>query len=393
MKKLIFYFLILALAVWLGVYMHNHPSFVLISIGSYRIEMTLWLAILALLLFLILLRLVIKFVRSIMNAPNAYKEWADQRRSKKSQSKMKSGFFELIKEDWVEAEKQMLSAAQKGRDKILGYMGAAAAAQGQKDIEQRDQYLENARNLADDQERKILIDIQKIRWQLANGEYQTALAQLETLKLSPTEYPYILKAKKDVYFALQDWTKLRSLLPQLRLYHSLNEKEMQELENILFRETVAEACVLNNKTKLEKAWNDLPSPLKKDNQFLALYSAALIQLHDSEKAEDLLKMRLRKNLDATLLQQYAAIDSSNPAKQLSRAEHWLEEYPKNAALLLCLGKLCMKLRLWGKAKTYLEAAAKIQPNPQVYLILGEVYEQLDEKNTALECYKKGLGTV
>lgn len=38
------------------------------------------------------------------------------------------------------------------------------------------------------------------------------------------------------------------------------------------------------------------------------------------------------------------------------AESWLKQAPQDAQLLLCLGRLCLRNQLWGKAREYLEAS-------------------------------------
>ena len=390
MKKLIFYFFVLLAAIWAGVFMQKHPSYFLISMGHFRFETTLWLAIIIFVAIFYVLRWLIKFFTAIWHSPKQYQAWSQRRLKQPSSQLIKQGLFDLIEGDWQEAEKNLLLSAQLGQEKVLSFLGAAAAAQGKKDYAERDDYLEKARAISKNQATQGVIDIQQIRWQLASRQYTEALQGLESLHSLTADHPFILQAQKQAYLALQDWENLRSLLPKIRLFHALDEKEMYKVELSVFRESVAEITTTEELRALEILWEGLPNHLRKDSNFIAIYTRALSHLNASSKAEDLLKARLKKSLDPQLLQEYAEIASSNPAKQLSRAELWLDAHPKNAALLLCLGRICMRLKLWGKARSYLEAAAKQQPSPTVYLVLGEVLEQLEEKNVAMECYKKGL---
>ena len=64
--------------------------------------------------------------------------------------------------------------------------------------------------------------------------------------------------------------------------------------------------------------------------------------------------------------------------------------PRDPHVLLCLGRLCKAEQLWGKAKEYLEQGVELMPSQAVYQALGEVLAELDEKEAATECYKKGL---
>lgn len=390
MKKLIFYFFVLLAAIWLGIFMQSHPSYFLISLGHFRFETTLWLAIVIFIAVFYLVRWLIRFIATLWHSPRQYKAWSERRSQQRSQQLIKQGLFDLIEGDWQEAEKNLLQSAQLGHEKVLSFLGAAAAAQGKKDYAERDEYTQKARSLSKNQAIQGVIDIQQIRWQLASGQYTEALQGVDSLHSLAADHPFILQAQKQAYLALQDWENLRALLPKLRLFHALDEKEMYKVELSVFRENVAEVSTSKELKELEALWEELPSYLRKDSNFIAIYTRALSNLNASAKAEDLLKIRLKKSLDPQLLQEYAQINSNNPAKQLSRAEQWLDAHPKNAALLLCLGRICMRLKLWGKARNYLESAVKQQPSPTVYLVLGEVLEQLEEKNVAMECYKKGL---
>lgn len=390
MKKLIFYFFILLASIWAGIFMHSYPSYFLISVGHFRFETTLWLAVLLLLVGFFLVRGLIKIITAIWQSPAHYQNWSISRKKQRSQQLIKQGIFDLIEGDWQQAEKNLLNSAQIGQEKVLAYLGAAAAAQGQKDYERRDEFVLLAKGISKQPETQKIIDIQQIRWQLACGQYLQALEGLDNLKTIAQTHPFILQSMKQAYLALQDWESLKALLPELRLYKSLDAQEIYEVEQMVFLESVAEASAKEDINQLEEIWNQLPNYLRKDNNFLVIYTRALSNLNAGQKAEDLLKITLKKSLDPQLLQEYSEINSSNPAKQLSRAEAWLEAHPKNAALLLCLGRICMRLRLWGKARSYLETAAKQQPSPSIYLTLGEVLEHLEEKSSAMECYKKGL---
>lgn len=59
-------------------------------------------------------------------------------------------------------------------------------------------------------------------------------------------------------------------------------------------------------------------------------------------------------------------------------------------LLLALGRLSLRNRLWGKARSYLEASIGASPRSAAYGELGRLLEQLGEQEAAREHYRKGL---
>jgi HemY protein len=75
---------------------------------------------------------------------------------------------------------------------------------------------------------------------------------------------------------------------------------------------------------------------------------------------------------------------------LALAETLLETHPHDPGLLLALGRLCLRAKLWGKARGYLEASISTDGPTPAYRELGHLLEQLGEHETALEVYRRGL---
>ncbi|HVV69860.1 MAG TPA: heme biosynthesis HemY N-terminal domain-containing protein [Gammaproteobacteria bacterium] len=392
MKKLIVYFIVLLLAVLGGLWMHAHPGYVLIGVANTRIEASLWLAVFALIVLVIVFYWLLRLLVGIFRIPRRFHSFRKRRERNQILKLSERGEYELLSENWHKAEQDLAKAAKKPPRRVLNYLGAAKAARAQNNDLQRDQYLENARKLADGRQRQAII-FTEVRWQIANANWDAALKTLEPLQQALPRHPFVLMSLKQIYYAKQDWEHLQKLLPKLKKQHLLTDDEARLLEHEVYLALMAKARLTNQPQVLEKIWHSLPDYLRREPQVLATYTEYLIEEGNQEKAESLLKVRLKKSLEAPLLQQYAKVLSSDSAKQLSRAESWLEKNPHNAALLYCLGQLCIRHRLWGKARNYLEASLKQAPSAPIYIALGEVDEHLGEKSAALECYREGLKLV
>ncbi len=69
----------------------------------------------------------------------------------------------------------------------------------------------------------------------------------------------------------------------------------------------------------------------------------------------------------------------------------MNDYGQNEYLLLALGRICIRARLWGKAQGYLEASIGVQPTPACCLVLAELFQQhLKETDKATQYYQMGL---
>jgi HemY protein len=292
----------------------------------------------------------------------------------------------LLEERWHDCEIYFYKSAKKNAYPFFHYVAAAQAAFEQKKEDTANRYLNKAQKIAQPSE-SLVLDIMRARWQLSSGNYQQALDTLLLLqKVSPT-HPFVLSGLKDVYLKANHWQTLSELLPQLRKHTTLDPAQLDELELRVLPALLEQA---GQSKQLEEAWRNTSKKWHENPQLLSVYTKYLIADNQHPKAEALLKVALKKYRDESLLEQYANINSKDPVKHLARAESWLKQDEQNPALLFCLGKLCASHRLWGKAKTYLEASLKYQPRVQIYPVLGEVLEQLDEKHAALECYKKGF---
>ena len=51
-------------------------------------------------------------------------------------------------------------------------------------------------------------------------------------------------------------------------------------------------------------------------------------------------------------------------------------------MLLALGRMCMKQRLWGKAQSYLEASLALEETRDAHLALADLCDQLEQSDEA-----------
>lgn len=403
MKKLIFVFIILLLAIALGVLIHNHPAYAFITVGHTTVQASLWFTLIAVSVVVFLTYQLLKLLRGIYHIPSRLHHFAVERKERKLHQLTQKALYALLEGRWNKCETYFHKSAQKDPHPFFNYIGAAQAAFKQHKPEETAHYLKKAEEIAQPSE-GLTLEIVRARWQLATiltpdkseitdntqlnsrESYAQALLILQRLQtLSPT-HPFILNGLKDIYRAMENWKDLQTLLPQLRRYDILSSAELDALEQRISSTLFDQAPP----RELEKNWRSLPKKWRKNPLFISIYTKHLLKQNQHHEAEKILKAALKKQLDPILLEQYAMLNSKDPVKQLARAETWLREDRQNPDLLFCLGTLCAHHRLWGKARMYLEMSLKYKPRPEIYPILGEVLEHLDQKYSALDCYKAGL---
>jgi len=382
MKKLLFYFIILLISVWIGLKIAADPGYLLIAYQKVTVEMPLWLAVLGVLAVFLILYFIFRIISNIRSLGGRIHAWSQTRRLRRAWARTHRGLISLAAGEWKQAEKDLVRAASRTETPILNYLSAAQCAQAQQAIAQRDEYLGKIK--PEGKIQTLALGLTQARLQLREHQYEQALATLQQLQQIAPKHTLVLKLLKQVYLHLEDWSSLEILYPQLEKYEILPENRLEKLQIKIYVNLL--------KTSGEGAsiiWSRIPKKIRQSPELLNIYIPILSQ-KSSDDAEELLRSALQKNPDGPLLIQYGLIESSHKEKQLHAAESFLKNHPKNAALLLTLGRLCVKNQLWGKARSYFEASLGVTACPKTYQALGALLEQLGETQQAMECYKKGL---
>jgi HemY protein len=102
----------------------------------------------------------------------------------------------------------------------------------------------------------------------------------------------------------------------------------------------------------------------------------------------LLEDALAHEWDPRPLEAYGQIDAPPYRERIEKCEGWLLEHPNDPVLLRCLGRLCMREQLWGKAGQYLAESAAIQPHPETAIARAQLAEFTDDRAAAYEHYRE-----
>lgn len=382
MKRIIICFLALLLSVWLGIIMSRNPGYVLVSYQDWTIETSLWFAAAALIALFLLFYALLRVSSGIRFIAVRFRQWIVNRRARKARAKTILGLYDFAEGNWANSEKKLIRAAKYSDMPLINYLAAAYMAQKQYALARRDNYLLLAQKASADH--PIVIGLTQARLQIFNKQWEEAVATLQHLHQLRPKNAFILQLLEQAYLELKDWFGLKNLLPALRKRHAFSVEEINILEIKVYSELLLTSVVNNT---IEIKWNELPRYLQRQPVLVSIYVEYLLSNNKHEEVESILKMILRKNLDDHLLELYAVLPSANPIKKVARAEGWLKTNPENAALLLCLGRICRQQKLWGKARQYLEKSACLIETPAVYVELGQIMEMQNDLRGALASYK------
>jgi HemY protein len=142
--------------------------------------------------------------------------------------------------------------------------------------------------------------------------------------------------------------------------------------------------------RLESNWQQVSKPLRQSPQLLHEYATCLKALGEEEMADGVVNEYLNKQFDPAVMRLFGQLRSSDPTRQLATAEQWLQEHGQHPELLLTLGRIALRNQLWGKARSYLEASLGIKPMAETCCELGNLLQQLGEKEKAASYFRQGL---
>lgn len=348
---------------------------------------------------------VLTLIKSYQSIKNLFIYFADKREhliKDKARLSLSQGLVDYAEGRFEQAEKTLLQQVEHSDSRLLIYLTAARAAQQLDAHQRRDEYLAKALIEAPSEipSANIAISLTKAELQLTHEQNEQALATLTQLNEISPNHTYVLTLLANTYKHLQDWDNFKNILPALKKYGNLSEDSFLNFEIMV--------CIgqLSNLVKITKQehngslallsfWENTPEHLQIIPQVIEHYTKQLILVDETSEAEKVLRQYINDQWHESSIILYAELDALCSrwvdSKQLEMVESWLTDHQKNAYLLLALGKMCISLSLWGKAKNYLEISIAIKPMPQNYLKLARLLEEhMAEDVAAQEYYRQGL---
>jgi len=376
----------LLLAVGIVVLIETDPGYVLVSFGNYTLEASLWVGLLLLLLLGVTTWLLLRLVFRVIRGQRSLSSWLGNRKTRNAQRFSTQGMISYAEGNWAEARRQLLRGARNNEAPLANYLLAAQSSAHLQDTDKVHEYLRAAGDA--EPGAAVAIEVALAEMKLEAGEHQQALAALDQATKNIGKHPHVLTLLSRAYQGLEDWDKLAELLPQLQKHKLPSTAEFQNLERQVHRKRLEQGSP--GAVQLQALWQTLPRYLQRDPDMVALYVGKLIAAGDNESAGKLIERTLKQVWSESLVRYYGYIESDNTSRQLARAESWLAAHRDSAELLLCLGRLAARDKLWGKAREYFESSYRLHPGAEVCAELGRLLTALGEPNVAAAYYREGL---
>ena len=378
MKRLLFFLLILALIIWLGIELKLHPSSVAIMLPTTVIHLEAWFAILMLLIGYIVLHYVWLLIKFTFSLPRRWRE-------KRAQQRLINSIMMLASGEYAQAQDLASDHINAAANPLLHYLVAAFAAQKQHQTEQRDNNLQSAYELLPDA--KLPLGLLKAQWQLEAKQYDSALETLNQLREINAKQKRVLQLLAECYLAMHRWQDLADLQPTLAKHRIFSMARYLKIMGIVYEHLFTTGM---DAKRIAVLWDALPKPLQSNLQLIYLYALALIRTKQFSQVEKLLERTLKNQWNWALVRLYGGLDMGNAAEQLKLAQSWLKTHPKDPDLYYTLARFAIRNDLWEEAHNYYRQSLLLRPDAEVYASYAQCLENNGNQQESFVNYRRGL---
>lgn len=360
----------------------GNKGYVLIALGNYTVESSVTsLAILAVLLYGVLLLLEWLLVRLLRLRRNTAGWFGTRRRSKAKQQTI-DATLAMAEGHYQQAEKLLVKSARNSDTPLLNYLSAAKAAQARGDEQRRDEYLQLAQQ--ENPKAELALTLTQTQLQIEQEQYEQALATLEPIYALQPRHPMVVEQLARIRRARAEWGGFIELLPVLRKLGRISAQQEEQMLEEAWQARLD--AVTDRLDTLRPVWQEMPRKLRQQPAMLLAYGRHLRALSADNEAAELWLDALRKQNSPLLLAELPRLKLADYQPMLTQLRKMQDQDGATAAL----GHVALLAGQLDEAQTLLEAQLAKHPTAQIYQGLGRIMEQRRLTNKANEYYRLAL---
>ncbi len=385
MRALIWLLVLFAIAAGLAVAAQYNDGYVLVVVNPWRVELSLNFLLLLVVLGFLAFHAVLRLVSRALQMPAQVAAFRARKRHERAVDALVDAMRLQLEGRHGQALKRAQVAYDCGASPGLTSLLAARAAGALHDETREKRWLDRAREHDPGFRMARLMTEAEIALQA--HRFDDAHEKLEALQLGGQRHIAALRLSLRVAQARGESDQVlrivrqlekkgRGLLPE----ESAPIRRRAHLANLRARE--------GDRVALAKYWVGLPADEQADRRVAEAAARALCAADDYGTAQKLLERWLDGQWDSALAELYGECRGGDLLERIARAETWLKRQPRDARLLLALGRLCLQNELWGKAQSYLEASLSVESLRATHVELAQLHERLGRADDAQRHYRE-----
>ncbi len=383
MRFLLWALVLAVLAVLAALVLQQNQGQLVVLAPPYRIDLSLNLALVLLAMAAAAVYWLGRLVQQFASFPRRVRDYRDRRADVGAQRGLREALKALLEGRFARAERAARNAqALPGIAGLASLIGARAAHRMQ-EYERRDQWLQQAEA---DPDLAIARRVSAAEMWAEQHQNERALQAIEQLHAAGARHIHALRVALAAHLQASHWEQALRILRALDKHRGLHPAASARFRLIANGSLLREAA--GDPVALERQWQRV-APADRLIPDLALDAAQLFnRAGQGTLAARALEASLEEHWSERLLDEYARCEGGAPRASLERAEAWLRRHPRSAPLLRCLGRICLREQLWGKARSYLEEGQRLGADPDGSLALAELAEALGEVEGAAHHHRE-----
>jgi HemY protein len=181
-----------------------------------------------------------------------------------------------------------------------------------------------------------------------------------------------------------NWAEVLRLTRQLEKHKALTPDQATPVRHRAYREIISQ---MGDAAQLVRYWNAMPEADRLDARLATQAARTLAATGGCTEAAVLIEDFLDERWDSSVAALYADCEGGDTLARIAHAEKWLRAHPRDEQLLLGLGRLCVRQKLWGKAQSYFEASLAVLPTRGAYIELARLLDDLGRTAEASEHFR------
>lgn len=373
-----------AVAVGIALFARHSTGYVVIVSAPYRVELSLNLLVFLVLAGYLAFYTLARLISTLAAIPARVRAYRAERQSSKMRQALNDALLAFFQGRYASAEKSAATALVSDETKGVAAIIAARSAHELGRFSEREQFLDHAKGSAPDVDQARLTTLADLL--VSQERYEEALAVLNDLSARDARNLRLLRLKLQAEQATRNWDEVLATVGALAKLGGLGPAEAA---------TARRAAHLGNLNRnaqdagaLGAYWKQLPSEMRVDPAVATTAARYHLALGGTAEAQAIIEQALEREWSPSLVALYGESAGSDALPQIERAEKWLRGHARDPALLLALGKLCMRQGLWGKAQSYIEASLALEPTHDGHMTLAALMEHIGRPQEAILHFRR-----
>ncbi len=380
MRWLIWVILLFAIAVGLSMLARFSNGNIAILWPPYKVDVSINVVLTLLVVGFLLLHLLLLGLYKALALPERVREYRESRTREKAQQALAGALLAWFEGRFGRAERLAREAQSIPQTSSLASLIGARAAHRMKQFGRRDEWLaqvndpvaKNAKLLT---QAELWVDEQK------PGPALDAIAQAQK---GGRRHIQALRLQLRAHEQNGDWEEVLRLVNQLDKRDALHPVTSQQLRINAYRKLIPSA----DPAQLAKRWAEIKNQPDIRSRLAGLVAKALRDYGNSEAATSIYEQELDEAFNASFARQYMLAEHLSLSQRLKTVEGWRARYGDEPELLVAMGELCRREKLWGKSKAFLEQAINAAPSPEAHIALAKLYEATERPDLAQSHYRQ-----